>query len=90
MVIIANPTSKDDQSNDYAIDIAYGIENVVIRNVVVYHAANGMGISALNNKNLRIENVEVFAYGNDWGAQPCPTRAPFKGSNCNNIKIANA
>jgi hypothetical protein len=49
-----------------------------------------MGIHGWNNKNLRIENVQVFAYGNAWGAQPCPTRFPFNGYNCSNIRIKNA
>ena len=43
-IIIANPTSDDDRSNDFAIYVGWNIRDVVIRNVVVYHAANGIGI----------------------------------------------
>ena len=89
-IIWADPTTASDTSNDYAIKIASNVENVTIRNVLIYHAANGMGIYAFRPKNLRIENVQVHAYGNDWGAQPCPTRKPFAGYDCSNIKIYHA
>ena len=66
MTIVANPTSADDQSNDYALEITG--KNVVIRNVVIHHAANGMGIYGNGCTNLTIENVQVIAYGNPSGA----------------------
>ena len=89
-IIWADPTTELDTSNDYALKIAANVENVTIRNVLIYHAANGMGIYAFRPKNLRIENVQVIAYGNDWGAAPCPTRKPFSGYDCTNIKIYHA
>ena len=47
---------------DYALKITK--DNVTVRNVIVYHPANGMGIYSNKSKNLRIENVQVIAYGN--------------------------
>ena len=41
-IIIANPTSADDKSNDFALKVTK--DHVVIRNVVIYHATNGIGI----------------------------------------------
>ena len=87
-IVIVDPTSADSTDNDYAIRVDK--ENVVIRNVVVYHAANGFGIYGMGPNNLTIENVQVVAYGNEWGAQPCPSRKPFNGADCSNIKIYNA
>jgi pectate lyase len=55
--------------------------------VVIHHPANGIGIFAKRADNIIIENVEVIAYGNEWGAQPCPTAWPTAGVNCNNISI---
>ena len=72
MIITAPPTSDDDHSNDYALELQWGIKDVLIRNVVIYHAANGMGIFGWKSTNVRLENVKVIAYGNEWGAQPCP------------------
>ena len=66
MIIYAPPTSADDHSNDYALYIKG--KNVTVKNVLIYHAANGRGIFAKHSDNLRIENVEVIAYGNEWGA----------------------
>ena len=85
VIIYAEPTSADSKANDYALRIT--ADNVTIRNVLIYHAANGMGIYAFKANNLVIENVQVVAYGNEWGAQPCPTRKPFMGYDCSNIKI---
>ena len=85
LVIYAEPTSADSTANDYALKIV--AENVTIRNVLIYHAANGMGIYAYEANNLVLDNVQVVAYGNEWGAQPCPTRKPFMGYECANIKI---
>ena len=67
MIIVVDPTSDTDESNDNALKIA-NKQNVTIRNVVIYHAANGRGIYAWNCKNLTIENVQVIAYGNEAGA----------------------
>jgi hypothetical protein len=85
-IIIVDPTSDEDHSNDIALGI-YRKENVVIRNVIIYHAANGKGINAWRCKNLTIENVQIIAYGNELGAGPCPTRLPFGGFECTNIKV---
>lgn len=84
-IIYVDPTSADSKANDYGLKIV--AKDVTIRNVLIYHAANGMGIYAWSADNLVLENVQVIAYGNEWGAQPCPTRAPFLGYDCTNIKI---
>ena len=63
---------------------------MTVKNVLIYHAANGMGIYGFEPKNLTLINVQVLAYGNDWGAAPCPTRKPFAGYDCSNIKIYHA
>jgi hypothetical protein len=62
-------------------------QNVTIKNVVVYHAANSRGIYVYKANNLTFENVEVRAYGVANGPQPCPTRSPFSGYECTNIRI---
>ena len=85
LIIIADPTS-DDTANDQALRIV--AEDVTVRNVLIYHAANGQGIYGYNAHRLSLENVQVIAYGNAWGAQPCPSRSPFLGYDCSNIKIA--
>ena len=79
MIITSEPDT------DFALKITK--DNVTVRNLIVYHPANGMGIYAWKTKNLRIENVQVIAYGNEWGAQPCPTRSPLHGYRCNNIEV---
>ena len=70
-------------------DIAMRITkpNVTVRNVVIFHPANGKGIFGWKANGLTIENVEIISYGNEWGAQPCPTRAPLNGYRCSNIEI---
>lgn len=88
MIIYGEPTD-DSKKNDYTLKII-GADNVVVRNVILYHAANTMGIFAVRANNLLIENVEVIAYGNDWGTAPCPSRAPFHGADCTNIKVRRA
>lgn len=60
MVITGLPTDT--------IALKIQAENVTLRNVVVYHAANGQGIYATTAPGLTLENVEVYAYGNAWGA----------------------
>lgn len=84
MYILASPT------DDTALKITH--DNVTVKNVVIHHAANARGIYYWKAPGLRIENVEVIAYGvhgttdeNNWGPQPCPARAPFGGSKCSNI-----
>ena len=62
-------------------------EHVTLRNVIIYHAANAIGIYGYNSHNLTLENVKVISYGNPWGANPCPSRRPFLGQDCTNIKI---
>ena len=61
MIITAEPDT------DYALKIMFK-DNVTIRNVIVYHPANGMGILSWKSNNLKLENVQVIAYGNEWGA----------------------
>ena len=39
---------------------------------------------------MKLENVKVQAYGNAWGANPCPSRPPFNGHNCTNIMLYGA
>ena len=65
-IIYVDPTSADSKANDYGLKIV--AEDVTIRNVLIYHAANGMGIYAWSANNLVLENVQVIAYGNEWGA----------------------
>ena len=60
---------------------------MTVRNVVIYHPANGQGIYGWKAHNLKLENVHVHAYGNKWGANPCPRRRPFGGFECTNIKM---
>ena len=84
MVIYADPADLTRQ-NDQAVRIV--AEHVTLRNVVIYHAANAMGIYGYNSHNLTLENVKVISYGNPWGANPCPSRRPFLGQDCTNIKI---
>ena len=64
------------------ICVKIGRDNVTLRNVIIYHPANGMGIMGWTAANLLLENVEVIAYGNEWGASPCPTRSPLFGYRC--------
>jgi len=59
-IITANPDT------DVAITIS--TPNVTLRNVIIYHPSNGKGIYGWEADNLTIENVEVIAYGNEWGA----------------------
>ena len=80
VIIITQP------GEDTALQVA-NKRGVTIRNVLIYHPANGRGIYAWKTPNLHIENVEVVAYGNDFGAQPCPSRAPLNGFQCNNIQV---
>ena len=79
MIITAPPDT------DYALRLTQ--DNLTLRNVIIYHPANGMGIFGWKPKNLTLENVQVIAYGNEWGAQPCPTRAPMNGYRCVNIEL---
>lgn len=60
---------------------------MTVRNVIIYHPANSRGILAWNAPNLTLENVEVIAYGNEWGAAPCYAEAPFRGQYCSNIIV---
>ena len=82
MVIVTRP------GDDIAITV--NRDDVTIRNVIIYHPASSIGIRGWAPQNLELYNVEVVAYGNEWGAQPCPTRSPFFGRICNNILIYNA
>ena len=65
-------------------------DNVTLRNVIIYHPANGMGIYGWAPNNLLLENVEIIAYGNEWGAMPCPTRHPLMGYKCVNMSVSYA
>ena len=85
LIIVVDPTLESSKENDYALKIV--AEDVTVRNVLIYHAANGMGLTATRAHRLTLENVEVIAYGNANGTQPCPSRHPFGGYNCTNINI---
>ena len=85
MIIWADPPGEEKSDADYGMKIV--AEDVTVRNVLIYHAASAMGIYAWEADGLKLENVQVIAYGNEWGAQPCPTRAPFNGYDCTNIKV---
>ena len=65
-------------------------DNVTFRNVIIYHPANGMGLYGWKPNNLTLENVEIIAYGNEWGAAPCPTRSPLKGYRCVGMELSYA
>ena len=41
-IFIVEPSMADDTSNDYALKIVR--DNVTVRNVIIYHAANAIGI----------------------------------------------
>ena len=84
-VIIYMPPDHD---FDKALMISQ--DNITLRNVVIYHPANRLGLYSWKAKNLVLDNVEVIAYGNEWGAAPCPSRSPFNGANCSNIAIYGA
>ena len=66
MIIIVDPTLESSKENDYALKIL--AEDVTVKNVLIYHAANGMGLTASRAHRLKLENVEVIAYGNANGA----------------------
>ena len=89
MIIYGEP-GDDTGENDVTLKLERWVHDVTIKNVTIYHAANTQGIYGQFNDNLTIENVKVVAYGNDWGTSPCPTRFPFKGSNCQNIQLRRA
>ena len=55
VIIYAEPTSANSTKNDYALRVTG--DNVTIRNVLIVHAANGMGIYAFKAHNLTLENV---------------------------------
>ena len=54
-VVITQDPTDDSRANDYALRITG--DNVTVRNVIIYHAANAMGIFAWKAHNLTIENV---------------------------------
>ena len=85
MIIWADPPGEEKSDADYALKIVAA--GVTIKDVLIYHAASAMGIYAWEADGLVLQNVQVIAYGNEWGAQPCPTRAPFNGYDCSNIKV---
>ena len=66
MIIYGDPTD-DTEENDYTLSII-SADDVIVRNVILYHAANTIGIYSRFTDNLLIENVQVIAYGNEWGA----------------------
>ena len=41
-IFIIEPSMADDKSNDYAIKIVR--DNITVRNVIIYHATNAIGI----------------------------------------------
>jgi hypothetical protein len=80
LYILATPT------DDNALKIIH--DNVTIKNVVIHHAANARGLFVWETTGLKIENLEVVAYGvHESGPNPCPSRAPFSGFNCANVII---
>ena len=83
-VFYGQPTD-DSKANDNVVRIVG--KNVTLKNVIIYHAANAMGIFCWKCDGLKLENVQIHAYGNEWGANPCPTRSPFGGIDCSNIKM---
>jgi len=84
--VIENVVIESKPGDDIALEIL-NTKNVLIRNVIIYHPANSMGIHAEGVENLVIENVQVIAYGNEWGANACPERAPFENFKCSNINL---
>ena len=54
-VIYGLPTD-DSKENDLALKIVRG-DNITIRNVVIFHAANTIGIYIYNASNITLENV---------------------------------
>ena len=83
LYILALPTDET------ALRITH--ENVTVSNVVIHHPASTRGLFGWKPHGLKIENLEVIAYGvHESGPSPCPTRAPFKGYNCNNVIIYKA
>ena len=83
MIIVMWPGDAD-------IALTINRDDVTVRNVIIYHPVNSFGIRGWEPKNLELYNVEIVAYGNPWGAQPCPTRRPFFGAGCNNIQLYTA
>ena len=83
-VFYGMPTD-DSKANDNVIRITG--DNVTLRNVIIYHASNAMGIFCWMCHGLTLENVQIHAYGNEWGANACPSRSPFGGIDCSNIKL---
>ena len=87
--VIENLYIYSPPDNDTALKISH--KNVIVKNVVIHHAANSRGIYGWDVDGLTIENVEVIAYGvHASGPSPCPSRKPFSGYNCNNIFIYKA
>ena len=83
LYILATPTDET------ALRIFH--ENVTISNVVIHHAASTRGLFGWKPHGLKIENLEVVAYGvHESGPNPCPSRMPFMGYNCANVIIYKA
>ena len=53
-IIIAEPTD-DSEANDFALKIVK--DNIIVRNVIIYHATNAIGIYGWKPNNLTLENV---------------------------------
>lgn len=62
-------------------------DNVTLRNVIIHHSASGIGIYGFRANGLKLENVEIISYGNDFGPNPCPLERPRAGYECSNIKL---
>ena len=59
-------------------------KNVTLRNVLVHHSASGMGIHVYRAEGVTFENVEVRAYGNEYGPNPC-SKEHSRGWMCQNV-----
>ena len=49
LIVVAEPTSEFDRTQDNAIKVV--ADNVIIRNVIIYHPANGKGIYGWHPQN---------------------------------------
>jgi hypothetical protein len=55
---------------------------------VIHQAANARGLFVFETTGLKIEYLELVAYGmHESGPNPCPSRAPFSGYSCANVII---
>lgn len=67
------------------VAITITANNVIVRDVSVYHPSSGMGIYVKGADNVTIESTSVTAYGTASGSNPCPKVSPLSGYECDNI-----